>query len=130
MASPDIVLFGTLITDDKKIAYIEDRKSPYSTPGRGKRQVAVKEGDIIAGYKLVKVNPESILLVHGENKITITLSTGKKRKQDEATARVTLSGTLPATSIQTIPPSQTQTRLKPNVPPLPLLPPRPTVNKK
>jgi hypothetical protein len=131
MAIPDIVLYGTLITDDKKIAYIEDRKSPYSTPGRGKRQVAVKEGDMIAGYKLVKVNPEFIFLVHGENKITVTLSTGKERRHGEAIAKTTSAGAAhDSTSRQSVPPVQLQTRPKPYMPPLPQLPPKPVVNTK
>lgn len=128
IAAPDIVLYGTLITDDKKIAYIEDKKSPYSTPGRGTRQVAVKEGAMIAGYKLERINAESILLIRGENKITVTLSTRKERKQNEAPAKTALSGALPdMTSRQSIPTVQSQTRSKPYMPPLP---PKPMINTK
>jgi len=131
MATPDIILFGTLITGDKKIAYIEDRKSPYSTQGRGKRQVAVNEGTMIAGYKLEKINAESILLVHGENKITVTLNTRKERTQNEAQAKTALTGASPdLTSRQPVPPVQLQTRHKPYMPPLPPLPPKPVVNTK
>ena len=61
LAKPEIILYGTLITDEKKVAYIEDKKNPYSSPGRGKRQVAVNEGDMIAGYKLAKVDAESYI---------------------------------------------------------------------
>lgn len=131
MAAPDIVLYGTLITDDKKIAYIEDRKSPYSTQGRGQRQVAVHEGAMIAGYKLEKINAESILLVQGENKITFTLNTRKERKQNEASAKTASTGASPAlTSQQPVPPVQLQTRPKPYTPPLPPLPAKPVINTK
>ncbi|KQC11511.1 MAG: hypothetical protein APR62_09755 [Smithella sp. SDB] len=131
VAAPDIVLYGTLITDDKKIAYIEDRKSPYSTPGRGPRQVAVNEGAMIAGYKLEKINADSISLLRGENKITITLSTGKERKQSEVAIQTPLSGSKPdLTSRQSIPPVQVQTRSKPYMPPLPPLPRKSTINSK
>src|SRR5271157_3968810 len=36
---PELILYGTLITDDVSVAYVEDKKSPYSTPGRAKRQI-------------------------------------------------------------------------------------------
>ena len=123
MARPEIILYGILITDDKRIAYIEDKKSPYSTPGRGKRQVAVKEGDMIAGYKLEIVNTESILLVHGEDKITINLRTQKERKSGEATERVTSPGAAPYSTSGPIPQFQSQTRpTRPNMPPSPPMP--------
>lgn len=80
LAKPDIILYGTLITNEKRIAYIEDKKVPYVTLGRGKRQVAINEGGMIAGYKLAEVNTESILLVRGGNKIVVTLDTQKERK--------------------------------------------------
>jgi len=121
IARPEIILYGTLITDDKRIAYIEDKKSPYSTPGRGKRQVAVKEGDMIAGYKLEIVNTESILLVHGDDRITVDLRTQKERKSGEAAAKSTLSGFMPdSTAGQTPSPLQPQDRSKP--PSVPLQP--------
>ena len=49
---PDVVLYGTLIGDDASYAFIEDKKAPYSTPGRGKRQVTLKKGDHLSGYTL------------------------------------------------------------------------------
>jgi len=42
---PDAFLYGTLIADDASYAFIEDKKAPYSTPGRGKRQTILKKGD-------------------------------------------------------------------------------------
>ena len=132
MARPEIILYGTLITDEKKVAYIEDKKSPYSTPGRGKRQVAVNEGGMIAGYKLAKVNAESILLVHGEDKITVTLNTGKERKPGDAAAKKAESGTMPVSTTgyvsQQIPPLARPA--KPYTPPLPPMPARPTLNSR
>ncbi|MEI6315578.1 MAG: hypothetical protein WCO89_11965, partial [Syntrophus sp. (in: bacteria)] len=47
---PEIVLYGTLITDEVSVAYIEDKKAPQATPGRGKRQTAVKKGDSVSGF--------------------------------------------------------------------------------
>lgn len=91
MVRPEIILYGTLITDEKRIAYIEDVKNNYSTPGRGKRQVTAKEGDMIAGYKLVKVSNESILLVNGSDKITINLNKQKDRKPMEISGKNTIN---------------------------------------
>ncbi|MFA5323653.1 MAG: hypothetical protein WC373_13355 [Smithella sp.] len=90
MARPEIILYGTLITDEKRIAYMEDKKSPYSTAGRGKRQIAVNEGGMIAGYKLAKVNTDSIVLVRGEDKITVTLNIQKERKSGESSGKTAL----------------------------------------
>jgi len=83
-ARPEIILYGTLVTDKKRIAYIEDKKAPYSTQGWGKRQVAVNEGSMIAGYRLAEVNTESILLIRGEDRIVVTLRTQKERKPGAA----------------------------------------------
>lgn len=90
IAKPEVILYGTLITSDKRIAYIEDKKNPYSTPGRGKRQVVVKEGSMIAGYKLMAVNADSILLVRGEDKIVVALKKEKERKPGDVPGKSTL----------------------------------------
>ncbi|KFZ44675.1 hypothetical protein DS62_07305 [Smithella sp. SC_K08D17] len=132
LAKPEIILYGTLITDDKRVAYIEDKKNPYSTPGRGTRQVAVNEGGMIAGYKLAKVNTDSIVLVHGEDKITITLNIQKERKSGEATAKTMSPVTVPYSTSGPIPSTfQPQSRpTQPNMPPLPPRPARPTLNSR
>jgi hypothetical protein len=83
LAKPEIVLYGTLITSEKKVAYSEDKKNPYSTPGRGKRQITVNEGGMVAGYKLIEVNADSIVLLRGEDKMFITLATQKNRSQTD-----------------------------------------------
>jgi hypothetical protein len=120
---PEIILYGTLITDEKRIAYIEDKKNPYSTAGRGKRQVAVNEGSTVAGYKLTKVNPESIMLVRGEDTITVNLNSQKERKAGEATSKMTSPSSISdSTTGQTSPSSQTQTRQNTYIPPLPPVP--------
>jgi hypothetical protein len=83
---PDVVLYGTLITDDTSIAFIEDRKAPYSTPGRGKRQVSLKKGDNLNGYILLEIETHRIVLVKGEDKIVVMLNDGEKRKAGAAPA--------------------------------------------
>lgn len=82
---PEIIFFGAIITDDKKIAYIEDKKNPYTTPGRGKRQTPVVQGAMIGGYKLTEVNTEMIVLVRGDDKMVVSLRDQKDRKNAETT---------------------------------------------
>lgn len=83
MVRPDIIYYGSIIALEKKIAYIEDKKNPYTTPGRGKRQTPVTEGTMIGGYKLTEVNPESIVLVRGDDKIVVNLRDQKDRQRAE-----------------------------------------------
>lgn len=83
---PEVVLYGTLITDDTSIAFIEDMKSPYSTPGRGKRQRALRKGDNVSGYILREIEASRIVLVKGEDTIVVMLNDGEKRKAGAAPA--------------------------------------------
>ncbi len=82
---PDLVLHGTLITDNLSIAYIEDRKSPYATPGRGARQQQLRAGDSVSGYILRDVEPNRIVLVKGEEKIVVVFDEKGGKRGGEAT---------------------------------------------
>ena len=98
---PEVVLYGTMIMNDTSIAFIEDKKAPYSTQGRGKRQRALKIGDILSGYILKEIMPTHITLVKGEEKMIVMLNDGQKRKTDAtpsspATPAIATSGSLPA----------------------------------
>lgn len=107
LAKPEIILYGTLIAGEKRVAYIEDKKNPYSTPGRGKRQIAINIGSIIAGYKVTEVNTESILLVRGEDKMTVTVNSQKERKPGEVAVKQPSPG---SPSGYVSPPSRPQAR--------------------
>ena len=146
LAKPEIILYGTLITDEKRVAYLEDKKNPYSTPGRGKRQVAVNEGSMVAGYKLAQVNAESILLVRGEDKIIVNLSTQKERNDGDAAAKTMSPAAVNKPTPGQMPPSfqplnkpapgqipssfqpQTGSKKQPFMPTLPPMPARPKLN--
>jgi len=93
LARPEIVLYGTMIAGDKKLAYIEDKKAPYSTPGRGKRQVTINEGSMISGFKLIEVHEDHIVLTRGEERILVRLNDGKIHTQGQ-----TQTGAMPAPS--------------------------------
>ncbi len=86
LVRPEIILYGTLITRDKRMAYIEDKKAPYSTPGRGKRQITIDEGSMISGFKLIEVHEEFILLMRGDEKIMVRLSDQKSRTHGKSQA--------------------------------------------
>jgi hypothetical protein len=92
---PEVVLYGTLITDEMSVAFVEDKKAPYSTPGRGKRQVSLKKGDNLNGYILREIEATRIVLVKGEDKIVVMLNEGEKRK----------AGAVPALQATSIMPS-------------------------
>ena len=81
LPKPDIFLYGTLLTDNLRLAYIEDKKSPQSTPGRGKRQTVVKQGDVISGFVLKSVETDRIVLTRGEEQMIVYLSDAKKQRE-------------------------------------------------
>lgn len=78
---PDLILYGTLIAGDMSIAYIEDRRAPYATPGREKRQTQLKKGDSVSGYILREIEPNRIVLVQGDDKVEVTLDAQDKKRE-------------------------------------------------
>ena len=94
VARPEIVLYGVIISGEKKIAYIEDKKRPYSTPGRGKRQTPVAQGALIGGYTLKEVNPETIVLVRGKDRMVVNLRDQKERQGSKPSASQQLPQTI------------------------------------
>ncbi|MDD5245349.1 MAG: hypothetical protein PHU49_15180 [Syntrophorhabdaceae bacterium] len=80
LPKPELVLYGTIVAEGASVAYIEDKKSPKTTPGRGKRQTAVKKGDVISGFVLREIEADRIVLTRGEETISVYLTdTGKQR---------------------------------------------------
>lgn len=73
-AKPEFLLYGTLITDTAAIAYMEDRKAPRSSPGRGKRQQPVMLGKSLSGYTLAEVYHDRVVMVRGEDSIEVKIS--------------------------------------------------------
>jgi hypothetical protein len=113
MPRPDVILYGTLITGDMRIAYVEDRNSPRTTPGRGKRQIALKKGDTLSGYLLNVVEKDRIELSQGEDRIVVHLSDLKRARSDETTRSISpAASSQPATQT-----SQTPAASRPGVQP-------------
>lgn len=91
---PELVLYGVLITDDKSLAFMEDKKTPYSTPGRGQRQRVLKKGDQFSGYTLTEIAPNYVVFAKGNEKMTVKLDEGGKRKPGTATATARTTSTV------------------------------------
>lgn len=89
LPKPEFVLYGTMISDNISLAYLEDMKAPRSTPGRGKRQVALKKGDTISGYTLKEIEVDKIVMVRGEDKMTVPVHDANRPKTRETVAPVT-----------------------------------------
>jgi len=92
---PDVILYGTLITDQQSIAFVEDTKAPKTTPGRGRRQMTLRKGDQLSGYILRDIEANRIVLVKGEEKIIVLLEDGEKRKATETTMSPSSPGMTP-----------------------------------
>jgi len=89
LPKPEFVLYGTLITNDISLAYIEDMKAPRSSPGRGRRQTALRKGETLAGFTLKEIEHEMIVMVRGEENMTVPIddpSHPKERKGIETKA--------------------------------------------
>lgn len=82
---PEFVLYGTLITDDTSLAYLEDLKAPYSTQGRGKRQRTLRLGNTLSGYTLREVYPDRVVMVRGEEQIVLKVAASRKRSGEATT---------------------------------------------
>jgi hypothetical protein len=99
LPKPDFVLYGTLIADNIELAYLEDLKAPRSTPGRGKRQVAMKKGDTMSGYTVKEIDTDKVVMARGEEKVIVPMndpSHPKTRDGETTTAQETQSASVNA----------------------------------
>jgi len=86
LPQPEFVLLGTVITDDTKLAYLENLKEPYSTAGRGKRQKSLRIGDTLSSYTLSEIYPEKVVMVRGADRIVVSLEDKKSRSVEPVKA--------------------------------------------
>jgi hypothetical protein len=84
LPKPEIVLYGTLMAGEMSVAYLEDKKAPYSTPGRGKRQITVKKGDTVSGFVVREIQTNKIVLTRGDETMTVFLNDAKVRGGEAA----------------------------------------------
>ncbi len=89
LPKPEFVLYGTLITDDMSLAYLEDLKAPRNTPGRGKRQIALKKGATMGGFTLREIEVDKVVMVRGEEKIVVPVNDPSRHKERKESAITT-----------------------------------------
>lgn len=83
LPKPEFTLYGTMVSRDISLAYMDDKKAGRSTPGRGKRQTALKKGDALSGFIVGEIRQDSVLMVRGEDKIEVkVLAQGGKRERN------------------------------------------------
>ncbi len=88
-SNPEFVLYGTLITDDISLAYLEDLKAPFSSPGRGKRQIALRRGDTLSSFILKDIEADKVTMVRGEETVLVYLNDTQRPKTRETSAPTT-----------------------------------------
>jgi hypothetical protein len=92
---PDFILYGTLVTENLKMAFLDDLKSPFASRGRGKRQRTLKAGESLSGYTLSEVYADKVFMVKGDDNIEVTINDPTKPKRI-----ATKPGTAPIASSQ------------------------------
>ena len=124
LPKPEFVLYGTLITSDLGIAYLEDKKSaPVTTPGRGKRQTALKKGESLSGFILKELFNDRVVMNRGEETMTVYLNDSQAPKAREAVPDLTK--TAPKTAAAGTPPAPSRPGTAPAGPAGPDKRPRP-----
>jgi hypothetical protein len=84
LPKPEFVLYGTLITSQTSMAYMEDKKAPVTTPGRGKRQTVLKKGESLSGFTLKEVLNDKVVMTRGQETLTVLLHDPQAQKIREA----------------------------------------------
>ena len=99
---PELILYGTMVQDNVQYAFIEDKKNPKTTPGRGNRQTTIKKGDVIGGFVVSEIGTDRITLTKGDEKMTVLLTNADKRNSSTASQKPTQT-TAPGTPAQAVP---------------------------
>jgi hypothetical protein len=121
-SKPEFILYGTMIQDNVQYAFIEDKKNPKTTPGRGARQTTAKKGDTISGFVISEIQTDRVTLTRGDEKMTVLLTNADKRKNGPGTQGPTQTTvpaatrpgqTSPATPFGPVPGAAQQTGTRP-----------------
>jgi hypothetical protein len=81
---PELVLYGTLISGNTRLAYIDNVNAPVNTPGRGKRLKVLRIGDMVNDFTLKEIDPDRIILVRGSEVMTVDVADPKGKRQNPA----------------------------------------------
>ena len=84
LPTPEFVLFGTMVTPDLSIAYMEDKKAPKTTQGRGKRVTTLKLGESLSGFVLKEVDADKVVMLRGDESMVISLADRGKTREGVA----------------------------------------------
>ncbi len=107
LPKPEFVLYGTLITSDLGIAYLEDKKAaPVTTAGRGKRQTALKKGESMSGFLLKEIQADRVTLTRGEEILVVSLNDPQNPKMREGAAEPAKPGAVARPGTTPAPPSR------------------------
>ena len=98
LPKPEFVLYGTLITDNINLAYLEDLKAPYSTTGRGKRQRALRLGNTLSDYTLNEIHHDQVVMVRGDDRIILKVDDPSKSRNKDT---VKVAGIKPEKTVST-----------------------------
>lgn len=80
---PELILYGTVITDSVKMAYVEDKKRPPAQPEQRKKQIVLKEGASLNNYVLKVIEKDRIEMVKGDDRVSFyLLDANKDRSRD------------------------------------------------
>ena len=90
---PRMILYGTFITQDLQMAYLEDLESPHISNSGVRRQQALMKGDAISGFVLQDIRQDKVLLVRDQEKIWIRIDEKKPPRGNDVTGQeLPLSG--------------------------------------
>lgn len=79
LPKPELFLCGIIMYGNQRVAFVEDRKNPTTSPGRGKRQTELRKGSVYAGYSVTDINNNSIVLARGDQSVSVHLMDPGKR---------------------------------------------------
>jgi type II secretory pathway component PulC len=92
LPKPEFVLYGTMVSSDASLAFMEDRKAPLST-GRGKRQQTLKQGGSLSGFILSQVQEDRVIMTRGDEKIEVRVLNPTRAKSQAEAAPTAATGT-------------------------------------
>jgi hypothetical protein len=100
---PELVLYGTMVQGGVQLAFIEDKKNPKTTPGRGNRQTVIKKGETIGGFVVSEIGTDRITLMKGDEKMTVLLANGGEKRKEQAGSQRPMQTTSPGGPTATAP---------------------------
>lgn len=86
---PELILYGTTVSDSFQAAFVEDKKNPQTSPGRGNRQITLKKDETIGGYTVTEIGTDRIVLMKGDDRIIVTISDSVKKRETTASTLTT-----------------------------------------